>query len=190
MTSSTRTARTAALLVAVAAVTLTAAGPSALAAPATASACSATWGSLAKTSAPMTTAPLTAVRAGRHDCYDRLVLDLGAGATAGYSVSYVASVRQDGSGAVVPLRGGARLAVVAHAPAYDASGTPTYVPADPRELVPVAGSRTFRQVAWAGTFEGYTTVGLGVRARLPFRVLVLPGPGAGSRLVVDVAHTW
>ena len=31
----------------------------------------------------------------------------------------------------------------------------------------VAGYRTFRQVAWAGSFEGQTTVGLGVRARLP-----------------------
>ena len=153
-------------------------------------ACATGWGSLPKTSAATTTAPLTGVRAGRHDCYDRLVLDLGAGPATGYSVSYVGAVQQDGSGAVVPLRGGARLAVVAHAPAYDAAGTPTYVPRDPRELAPVAGDRTFRQVAWAGSFEGSTTVGLGVRARLPFRVLVLAGPGAGSRLVVDVAHTW
>jgi len=29
-----------------------------------------------------------------------------------------------------------------------------------------------------------------VRARLPFRVLTLDGPGSGSRLVVDVAHYW
>lgn len=43
---------------------------------------------------------------------------------------------------------------------------------------------------WAGTFEGYTSLGLGVRARLPFRVFALDGPGDGSRLVVDVAHRW
>jgi hypothetical protein len=49
----------------------------------------------------------------------------------------------------------------------------------------VAGYRTFRQVAWAGSFEGYTTVGLGVRARLPFRVFL-----TGNHLVIDVAHTW
>jgi hypothetical protein len=159
--------------------------PGASAAPA----CATGWGSLPKAAAATTPAPLTGVRAGRNECYDRLVLDLGAGPASGYSVSYVAAVRQEGSGAVVPLRGGARLAVVAHAPAYDATG-PTYVPANPNELAPVAGSRTFRQVAWAGSFEGSTTVGLGVRARLPFRVLVLTGPGAGSRLVVDVAHTW
>jgi len=34
-------------------------------------------------------------------------------------------------------------------------------------------------VAWAGSLEGASTVGLGVRARLPFRALVLPGPGGG-----------
>ena len=54
----------------------------------------------------------------------------------------------------------------------------------------MAGFRTFRQVSWAGSFEGLTSVGLGVRARLPFRVFVLSGPGSGSRIVVDVAHTW
>jgi hypothetical protein len=54
----------------------------------------------------------------------------------------------------------------------------------------VSGYHTFRQVAWAGSFEGYTTLGLGVRARLPFKVHTLDGPGSGSRLVVDVAHYW
>src|SRR5262249_2306037 len=58
------------------------------------------------------------------------------------------------------------------------------------ELVNVTGWRTFRQVADGGSFEGYTTIGLGVRARLPFRVFTLPGPGAHSRLVIDVAHHW
>ena len=54
----------------------------------------------------------------------------------------------------------------------------------------MAGYGTFRQVAWAGSFEGQSTIGLGVRARLPFRVLVLDGPGDDARLVVDVAHSW
>ena len=57
----------------------------------------------------------------------------------------------------------------------------------------MTGYRTFRQVAWAGSFEGSTTVALGVRARLPFRVFVLPGVAQsdfGPRLVIDVAHRW
>jgi hypothetical protein len=104
----------------------------------------------------------------------------------GYFVRYVPAVRQDGSGELVPLRGGARLEVVATAgvrptDAFFASGG---------ELVDVSRYRTFRQVAWAGSFEGHTTVGLGVRARLPFRAFIVDGPGDTSRLVVDVAHRW
>jgi len=54
----------------------------------------------------------------------------------------------------------------------------------------VAGYRTFRQVAHAGSFEAVTSFGVGVRARLPFRVLELSGPGHSSRIAIDVAHRW
>jgi hypothetical protein len=47
-----------------------------------------------------------------------------------------------------------------------------------------------RQAAFAGSFEGQTRLGLGVRACLPFRVFVLQAPGTQSRVVVDVAHLW
>ncbi|WP_205629695.1 AMIN-like domain-containing (lipo)protein [Jiangella muralis] len=163
-----------------------------LAAPAAADAapyCGLRWGSLPERGAVTETAALTDVRAGRHACFDRLVLDF-AGDADGYLVRYVPAVTMDGSGQVVPLRGGADLEVVAVAPAYDDNGHDTYAPADRRELVRVSGWQTFRQVAWAGSFEGQTTIGLGVRARLPFRVFTLDGPGAGSRLVIDVAHRW
>ncbi len=59
-----------------------------------------------------------------------------------------------------------------------------------RSLVGVAGFRTFRQVLGAGAFEGVSSIGIGVRARLPFRVFTLAGPGSHSRLVIDVAHLW
>ena len=123
------------------------------------------------------------MRAGRHDCYDRLVLDLGGGPSAGFRVGYVDAVYNDPRGDVVPLRGGARLLVVVMAPS---PGTP----AAATELADINGYPTFRQVAYAGRFEGQTSVGLGVRARLPFRAFVLTGPGDVSRLVVDVAHRW
>jgi hypothetical protein len=158
--------------------------------------CGITWGSLAKQDPAMTTAPITNLRAGRHQCFDRLVVDLGAPQAgtpsqhAGYQVRYVSQVTQDGSGRPVPLAGGARLSVVVHAPAHDSAYRPTYRPADPSHAVNVSGFSTFRQVAFAGTFEGYTTIGLGVRARLPFRVFLVSGPGTGSRLVIDVAHRW
>jgi hypothetical protein len=117
------------------------------------------------------------------------VLDV-RGDVRGYRVQYVDQVRSDGEGTVVPLRGGARLSVVALVPAYDENGNATYKPANSRELVDVTGYSTFRQVASAGSYEGQTTLGLGVRARLPFRVFILDGPDTGSRLVVDVAHRW
>jgi len=151
--------------------------------------CGIRWGSLTKSATATTGAHLTGVRAGRHTCYDRLVLDLD-GRAGGYQVRYVTQVSEDGSGRIVPLRGGAKLEIIARVPAYDDSGQATYRPANRSELVNVAGWQTFRQVAWAGSFEGQTTIGLGVRARLPFRVFTLDGPGGGSRLVIDVAHYW
>ena len=151
--------------------------------------CGIRWGSLPKAVGDLSVATVTDVRTGRHTCYDRLVVDV-AGDVAGYTVAYVPQVVQDGSGIPIPTRGGAALQITVNDPAYDANGSATYSPADPRELRDVTGYRTFRQVVWAGSFEGYTTLGLGVRARLPFRVFVLDGPGTSSRVVVDVAHRW
>lgn len=152
--------------------------------PAAARACPTGGGSLPRVAPHLGGAPLVAVRAGRHACHDRLVFEV-AGPLAGYDVRYVDRVEQDGSGAVVPVPGGARLRVVLHHPAYDAEGRPTWTGG-----VGVGGFRTLRAVVPAGSFEGSTTVGVGTRSRLPFRVTVLPGPGSHSRLVLDVAHTW
>ncbi|MGW5315864.1 AMIN-like domain-containing (lipo)protein [Nocardia thailandica] len=151
--------------------------------------CEVSWGSLDKSDATAGRAPLSDVRAGRHECFDRLVIEV-AGPVTGYRAGYVGSVTMDGSGQAVPLRGGAFVQVTVHAPAHDDAGRATYLPADRAEAVPTGGYDTFRQVAWAGSFEGRTTFGIGVRARLPLRVSTLEGPGSGSRVVVDVAHRW
>lgn len=152
--------------------------------------CGITWGSLAKASGSLTGASVTNVRAGRHACFDRMVIDL-QGHANGFSVQYVDSVSSPGSGFPVPLRGGADLHVVVLAPAYDQNtGLSTYNPANRNELVNTAGFATFRQVAMAGSYEGYTHIGVGVRARLPFRVFFLNGPGNTTRIVLDVAHQW
>lgn len=159
-------------------------------ASATTSYCGLAWGSLMKRDAAMSGAVVTNIRTGQHYCFDRLVVDLGSGPHPGYTVRYVPEVVQDGSGFPVPVRGNARLQVTVNAPSYDSNGNSTYTPANRSELANVAGYQTFRQVASAGSYEGYSTFGLGVRARLPFRVFTLDGPGEGSRLVVDVAHFW
>ncbi len=103
---------------------------------------------------------------------------------------YVPAVSYEGKGGTIPLRGRAFLEIRT-GPSYDVNtGATTYAPANPREVVNVSGWQTFRQVAYGGSFEGQTTLGLGVRARLPFRVFGVSGPGKGSRLVIDVAHRW
>jgi hypothetical protein len=175
------------VLLAVSVTAVALAGPARAAAPY----CGITWGSNAEQGGrldPAAGTTLTNVRAGRHICYDRLVLTIrGSSALSSWHAGYVDRVSEDPSGRPVPLRGGAFLQITA-----GASGQ-GYQPANRRELAAVSGFTTFRQVAWAGSFEGLTTVGLGVRARLPFRVVTLTGtPGSrdGVRVVVDVAHRW
>ena len=138
-----------------------------------ATACPTGWGSTAKRVTNYQHSTLYGVRAGRHACFDRLVIDMSSSAI-GYSVRYVTAVRNQGQGAVIPLRGGAFLQI-------DVQSAARTRPAMPN----VAGYTTFRQVGWGGSFEGYSTVGLGVRARLPFRVFRY-----GPDLVIDVAHRW
>ena len=89
-----------------------------------------------------------------------------------------------------PVRGRARLQITLLAPAHDADYNPTFRPSNRNEVVNVAGWNTFRQVVFGATFQGQTTLGLGLRARLPFRVFTLDGPCSGSRIVIDVAHGW
>ena len=166
-------------LMAAAAAATVAAGL-AVATPSTASAagCTTPWGSGAKSAAPTRVSTFLAVRSGRQPCFDRLVIDL-SGPGTGWSVRYVSAVRDQGQGKVIPLAGAGDISVDVQAGATRRITMPA-----------VAGYTTFRQVAWGGSFEGYTTVGLGVRARLPMRAFTLAGPGTQTRLVVDVAHRW
>lgn len=190
-----RTTRKTALATA-ALVLISGLGPTALvtSSATAATSCAVTWGSLAKTKADtrLGDGTITNVRAGRHTCYDRVVIDI-AGVPAskvGFDIGYVDAVRAPGSGQKVSLKGGARLELRVTVPAYDSKGRATYSPKNPATLVNVTGWDTLRQVAMAGSFEGQTTFGVGVRALLPMRAFVLDGPGTGSRLVIDVAHRW
>ncbi|MFC0600704.1 AMIN-like domain-containing (lipo)protein [Streptomyces palmae] len=183
---------------AVAALALAGAGVAASAGAATASVgsqrtvaatCSTAWGSLDKTGQDTDYRPLLDIRAGRHDCYDRLVFDISAsGGNTGYRVGYVDKFHQDGSGEEIPVNGGAILQISVDAPSYDpVSGAQTYAGRAGETLpgVDVTGYRTFQDTRFGASFEGQTQVAVGVRARLPFRVLQ-----SGDQLIVDVAHTW
>lgn len=154
-------------------------------------ACGVTWGSLPKAGEGTGSRPLTDVRTGRHECYDRLVLDIRSGAPGGspsYRVRYVEEFRQDGSGRRIDVGGGAVLEIVASAPAYDPDTYEATYPGrggKPLPGVNLTGYKTFRDARFGASFEGTTQLALGVRTRLPFRVFEL-----GDRIVVDVAHTW
>lgn len=182
--------RTAALLATVAAAGALSTTVAATASASTAAAspyCGITWGSTPESAGDLSGALLTNLRSGRHECFDRLVVDF-TGEIEGYDVHYGA-VYEPGSGDRIPLRG-TDIHIEVLAAAYDDGGKATYDPAKDSEAVDVAGYRTFRQVAWGSSYEGQSTIGLGVRARLPFRVAIVDGPGTGSRLVIDVGHAW
>jgi hypothetical protein len=176
----------------VAAVALAGATACVPAPPTAGPACALGWGAQDEVvSEPMSGAAIVDVRAGVHDCFDRVVVDADGTVVPGYAARYVDAVRQIGSGDPIALRGGAFLELVVRAPAIDVdTGTSTFPRAGSSELVDVSGFPALRQVAWAGYQEGLTELGLGVRARLPFRVLTLSGPGARIRVVVDIAHAW
>ncbi|OKI99880.1 AMIN-like domain-containing (lipo)protein [Kitasatospora sp. CB01950] len=184
---------------ALAAVTL-AAGVAATAVP-TASAvtattdCSTVWGSLDRQdrTVPYQPQALTNVRTGAHECFDRLVIDVPGTSPANplaYRVHYTSgnTVYQAGSGRPIPVGGGAVLEIVVGASSYDPATWQVVYPArsgDPLPGVDLAGHRTFVDARFAGSMEGETRFGLGVRARLPFEVFQLD-----DRLVIDVAHSW
>jgi hypothetical protein len=149
------------------------AAPAATAAPY----CGIYWGSLAKTAKITETAQMVNVRAGRHECFDRLVVDVRAGGADGYFVRYVDTVRRDGSGFAVPLRGGARLEVTVVAPAYDDNYRLTYRPANPSELV--TGGRCARAPLWLR----------GPRAPSPAVCSGLPLPRRHTSAVAPVAFS-
>jgi hypothetical protein len=142
-------------------------------------------------------AELYLARVGRHECYDRIVFDVngtieGPG-VVGYDVSYAAGeVTSDPRGEPISAGGAAALQIVVRAPIGDVDG---HQPWRPRpqvgdDLVPPDQLRdwgTFTQVTMAGSFEGQSTIAVGLAARLPFRVGAFED-GAVSHVYVDVAH--
>ncbi len=158
---------------------------------ATAPYCGITWGSLDKSGGNLTPAPLLTTRTGQHDCWDRLVFEFD-GAANGYQVGYASEVYTEAKGDSLSgqTAGGALIGVHLRNPGYDQWSHTTYPYANGAHVAYVAGYRTLRDVVFGGTFEGYSTFAVGVRARLPFRVFVLAGPDSHSRIVLDVAHAW
>lgn len=152
--------------------------------------CGITWGSGNKAAGALSVAPLVTTRTGRHDCFDRLVFEFD-GVAKGYRVAYGEAYTEGQGLALSPYTaGGAVLSFVLLAPAYSPERVATYPLKVGQHAASVVGYRTLRDVVFGGSYEGYTTFSVGVRARLPYRVFTLAGPGTHSRIVLDVAHQW
>lgn len=129
---------------------------------------------------------LTAVRAARHDGFDRVVFEFDGG-PPGSEVGYVERpITEDGSGRPVTVDGTAVLEVRME-PARSArlSGEDVvFTYTGPKRLRP-PGTATVVELVQTGDFEAVLTWVVGTRERVPFKVTKLSGP---PRLVVDVAH--
>lgn len=124
---------------------------------------------------------LQAIRPGRHDTYDRLVVDF-SGAFGAVRVRYVPMVHADPSDLTVPLLGNAFIEVTVHdAYAGWAGQQPSY--GGPVSVTP--GYPTLKQVTMSGDFENVLSFGVGLDRVAGFTVTRLQSP---DRLVIDFAH--
>lgn len=153
------------------------------------------WGASPRTgSTAMSPSALYLTRVGRHACYDRVVFDINGPEAVGFAVRYVPVVMVDPTGTPVPVAGRAVLQVTMRARILGADNQghqpwrPT--PSVGQSLVAasgISGSTSLRAVTFAGSFEGQTNVAVGVREKLPFRVLVTSERGY-RHVVLDIAH--
>lgn len=132
-------------------------------------------------------AVLREIRVGRHDGFDRLVLEF-TGPFGPWWVRPVEEVTEDPTGEPVPLQGSARLAVSVAGATLDnqlqaVDGVPRVVYDGPRRVA--AGLPNLREVADAGDFEAVLSLGVGLDHAAGLRAYRLDAP---TRLVVDVAH--
>ncbi|MEU3619358.1 hypothetical protein ABZ725_44755 [Streptomyces sp. NPDC006872] len=153
--------------------------------------CETGWGSLEKRVTPAEDylPPLTNVRTGQHECFDRMVVDYKGGSGTGdigYRVKYVDKLISVGTGEI-PISGGAILQI-AVSPNHDPeTGTNSYpgTHGQPLPGVDITGYQTFKDTRYVDGLEDDVVIGVGVRARLPFRVTQ-----SGDHLIIDVAHSW
>jgi hypothetical protein len=123
------------------------------------------------------------IRIGRHDGFDRVVLEIGGQGTPGWDVRYVDQASSQGSGEAVDVAGDAVLQVSLTRAGYPyETGVEEFSAAGP---LTAAGTDEVTEVHFDATFEGTTVAFVGTRTRAPFRVYLLEAP---TRVVLEVAH--
>jgi len=126
---------------------------------------------------------VTDIRIGRHDGFDRFVLEVDGQGAPGWEVRYVDEARSQGSGDAVAVEGNALLEVTLSGVGYPYDTGVEEFPAG--EAVSVAATEVVTEVVFDATFEGTTVAFVGTTDRAPFRVYLLEDP---ARVVIEVAH--
>lgn len=124
------------------------------------------------------------LRVGRHDGFDRVVLELAGSGRPGWVAKYVDWPRNQGRGNRADVRGQSYLELMVNGVQYPmAKGAQEY--GGPREVTP-ADLPVVAEVEVGALYEGYQQVFIGLStSQQPFRVFRLPDP---PRVVVDVQH--
>jgi hypothetical protein len=125
---------------------------------------------------------MTNIRTGLNTGFDRVVLDM-TGSQPGVNYTMVDELKADPSDQIVWLTGQFFVSVVATpARAHDDNGNPTYTGPDKFRT---RNLRNVMAVAVTGDFEGYLSIGLGIRYQSWVRVFTLASP---TRVVIDVGN--
>lgn len=128
-----------------------------------------------------TSGKIYAIDTGQHDCFDRIVIRVDTDQEVGLRAEYVDAVRTPGKGDAVLLEGDADLQILVQAWVADTNALYSLDIESP-------SWPALRQVVQAGSFEGQTTIGVGVDHKAPFKVYYLPADDGTMRIVVDIAH--
>lgn len=123
------------------------------------------------------------VRIGKHDCFDRIVVDVDTSEDVGFHAEYVPVVAHVGSGFPVNVTGEAVLQLVVDAPlAMTPNGMPAF------ETTP--NWDVLQEVRSAGSFEGITKLAIGVSSEVKFGVFHHTDSDDKSHVVVDLIHPF
>jgi hypothetical protein len=119
--------------------------------------------------------------------FDRVVfftVSTGTTKKAGYSVRYVPQALSPGQGAPLPLAGAYKLEVVINVWAANAAFQPTYFATARQDLPNVVDGARVVDTVFGGSHEGKTTIGIGLSAKRPFRVVAF----TDGRVAVDFLY--
>ncbi len=141
------------------------------------------WGVNQKVSTSMTSSQVHGATTSNSKCYERLAINVG-NSNVHYNVRYADSVPTQGEGSSLSLNGNAKMQIDFMGASYNDEGQTVY-PAVIKQTLPgikISGYSVIKDAKWGGSFEGQSTIGLGVENKLPFRVLT-----EDNQIIIDIA---